>query len=74
MLKYICQYLVFLTHLLLSGASKVKVPINKGKSVGHPVNSGSDKKSSTAQELVQVLREQAAWSQGYMGVARGIIT
>lgn len=64
--------LVFLIHLVFSGAAQAKAPFNKGKSVAYPVNSGADNKSSTTHELVQVLREQAAWSPGYMGLARGI--
>ncbi|KAL6005141.1 hypothetical protein ACLOJK_005703 [Asimina triloba] len=50
--------------------TNVGVPSIKGKNVGVATPSfGGDKKSST-QELIQVLREQAAWKQGQVGLVR----
>ncbi|URE19868.1 hypothetical protein MUK42_10408 [Musa troglodytarum] len=46
--------------------------MQKGKSSERDHNaSGEDKKTSTTNELLQVLREQAAWKQGQVGYARG---
>ncbi|URE19866.1 hypothetical protein MUK42_10408 [Musa troglodytarum] len=51
---------------------KASVSSYKGKSSERDHNaSGEDKKTSTTNELLQVLREQAAWKQGQVGYARG---
>lgn len=51
--------------------TKVALPMNKGRSVRLPGSSDVGKKPSATHELIQVLREQAAWGQGHLGLNKG---
>lgn len=76
LVPFIPACLIFLvdasSNLVASDPMESILPFKKGRFIGKDGPPPSiEKKSSDTEELIQVLREQAAWRQGISGLSRG---